>query len=224
MRTDTLDRTDDAERETRARLHAVRSLRRGNNKVRRLHHHAVRTGDMATTRNFYEDVLGLPLVASLIDEFTIAPGETTPFLHCFFELGDGSALAFFEFPPEVFGPADKLPRDGLDHHIALSVGNFADIARFKTKFDALGFDNCGIDHGFCYSLYVRDPNFMLVELVADAPNEMTLGEAAAEQAHTHLAEWLRGNHAGSCGPRPAARFALSSSTPEEIRRVICGRP
>src|SRR4051812_19255571 len=145
---DTLDRTDADEREARVRLQAVRSLRRGNNKIRRVHHHAVRTGDMAATRDFYEDVLGLPLVAALTEDFMLAPGETTPFLHCFFELGDGSALAFFEFLPEAFGPADKLPRDGVDHHIALSVANFADIARFKTKFDALGYDNCGIDHGF----------------------------------------------------------------------------
>lgn len=43
--------------------------------------------------------------------------------------------------------------------------------------------NCGINHGFCYSLYVRDPNGMLVEFTADAPNELELSEAAAASAH-----------------------------------------
>jgi catechol 2,3-dioxygenase-like lactoylglutathione lyase family enzyme len=222
-RADTLDRIDDPEREARAQLHAVRSLRRGNNRIRGLHHHAVRTGDMAATRAFYEDVLGLPLIATTTEELALAPDEKTPFLQCCFELGDGSALAFVEFLPEAVGPADKLPRDGIDHHVALSVSNFADIARLKTKFDALGYANCGIDHGTYYSLYVRDPNGMLVELVVDAPNELALGEAVAEQAHARLADWLRGNHAVPRGPRLAARFALSSSTPAEIRRVVCGR-
>jgi glyoxylase I family protein len=222
-RADTLDRTDDPEREASARLQAVRSLRRGNNRIRGLHHHAVRTGDMAATRAFYEDVLGLPLITTTTEEFRLAPDETTPFLQCCFELGDGSALAFVEFLPEAVGPADKLPRDGIDHHIALSVSNFADIARLKTKFDALGFANCGIDHGYHYSLYVRDPNLMLIEFVVSAPNELALVEAAAGQAHARLAEWLSGNHAGSRGPRRVARFALSSSTPEEIRRVVSGR-
>ena len=108
-------------------------------------------------------------------------------------MGDGGCLAFFQFPPDALGPADKLPRDAVDHHIALSVVAFDDIVRFKAKFDTLGYANCGINHGFCYSLYVRDPNDMLVELSVNASNELELGEAAAAAAHKELAEWTKKN-------------------------------
>src|SRR5215469_4781328 len=174
-----------------AQLHAIRVTRRNGNRIRQLHHHAVRTDDMEATRRFYENVLEMPMVAAMMASVDPGVGVETPFLHCFFEMGDGGCLAFFQFPPETFGPADKLPRDGVDHHIALSVAAFDDIVRFKAKFDALGYASCGINHGFCYSLYVRDPNGMLVELSANGPNELELGEAAAAAAHKELTEWTK---------------------------------
>jgi catechol 2,3-dioxygenase-like lactoylglutathione lyase family enzyme len=110
---------NDADRmsmENYAQLRAIRDARRRNNKVRRLHHHAVRTDDMEATRRFYEDLLGMPMVAAMRGLTDRHLGGGTPFLHCFFELGDGSSLAFFQFAPETSGPADKLPPDGIDHH------------------------------------------------------------------------------------------------------------
>jgi catechol 2,3-dioxygenase-like lactoylglutathione lyase family enzyme len=177
---------------------------------------------MAATRAFYEDVLGLPLVASLIGSSERGAGGTAPFLHCFFELGDGSSLAFFEFHPEVFGPADKLPRNGVDHHIAMAVPDIADVARVKAKLEALGYETCGADHGFCYSLYVRDPNGMLVELVADAANELELGEAATEQAHATLERWIAGNRETTSLMPPPGSFPLPSTPHDALLRVIYG--
>src|SRR5258708_9075879 len=123
--------------EKRARLQAVRHARRSSNKTRRLHHHAVRTDDMEATRRFYEDVLGMPMVAALKDHLGRATDQETPFLHCFFEMGDGSCLAFFELAPGAHGPADKLPPDGLDHHIAMSMPDFADILPLKPNLHSL---------------------------------------------------------------------------------------
>jgi len=105
-------------------LKAVRNARRSRNRVRRLHHHAVRTDDMETTRRFYEESLDR------------IGGEAVPFLHCFFELGDGGLLAFFQFPLEAYGPADKLPRDPIDHHIAVAVAEFSDIEAVKATWRA----------------------------------------------------------------------------------------
>jgi catechol 2,3-dioxygenase-like lactoylglutathione lyase family enzyme len=117
-------------------LKAVRNARRSRNRVRRLHHHAVRTDDMETTRRFYEDILGLPMVVAMKESLDRIGGEAVPFLHCFFELGDGGLLAFFQFPLEAYGPADKLPRDPIDHHIAVAVAEFSDIEAVKATWRA----------------------------------------------------------------------------------------
>ena len=119
--------------EKRAKLQAVRNARRSSNKIRRLHYHAVRTDDMEATRRFYEDILGMPMVSAMKESVDSTNGRKTPFLHCFFEMGDGGSLAFFQFLPDAYGPANKLPQDGIDHHIAMSVPDFDDLAELKAK-------------------------------------------------------------------------------------------
>src|ERR1700729_3981997 len=74
----------------------------------RLHHTAYVAKDLEATRRFYEDLIGLPLVATWceVDELF---GAERVYCHLFFELGDGGALAFFKFAnpedQELFGPA-----------------------------------------------------------------------------------------------------------------------
>src|ERR1700758_2051190 len=69
-----------ADSDKSARLQAVRDARRGSNRIRRLHHHAVRTDDMEATRQFYEDVVGMPMVAAFREKRD--RGNGMPFLHC----------------------------------------------------------------------------------------------------------------------------------------------
>src|SRR3954463_2588702 len=87
----------------------------------RLHHTAYVTKDMERTRHFYEDILGLPLIATWC-EMDHLFGKDRTYCHCFFSLGDGSALAFFQFAEEedaaLFSP--KIPPSPF-HHIALNV-------------------------------------------------------------------------------------------------------
>jgi catechol 2,3-dioxygenase-like lactoylglutathione lyase family enzyme len=208
-------------KESHARLEAARATRRRKIKMRRLHHHAVRTDDMEATRRFYEDIVGMPMVAAMRASHNSA-GHEMPFLHCFFEMGDGGCLGFFQFLPDAYGPATNLPPNGIDHHIALSVPDFDEIARLKARFDELSYDNCGIDHGFCYSLYVRDPNGMLLEFVGDSPNELELGESAAASAHEELRKWYREDYFPSGTARPTKIFPLPTSPAEDIARVIFG--
>jgi glyoxylase I family protein len=207
-----------------APLRARRRLRRRDNKIRRLHHHAVRTDDMEATRRFYEDLLGMPMVAALKGSVDPTTGRATPFLHCFFELGDGSSLAFFQFLPEIYGPAINLPRSGIDHHIALSVPDFDDIADLKAKFDEHGYANCGINHGFCYSLYARDPHGMLIEFVVDADNELELSETAAATAHAELGKWNRKDYSAGTIEPVAVDYPLPTSPAEDILKVVIGLP
>ena len=57
--------------------------------------HAYVTRDMAATRTFYEDLIGLPLVATWC-ESDVLFGKLRTCCHCF-ALPDGSALTFFQF-------------------------------------------------------------------------------------------------------------------------------
>ena len=61
----------------------------------RLHHTAYVTKDLEATRAFYEDVLGFPLMATYCEKDELFGKERT-YCHVFFELADGSALAFFQ--------------------------------------------------------------------------------------------------------------------------------
>jgi catechol 2,3-dioxygenase-like lactoylglutathione lyase family enzyme len=68
----------------------------------RLHHAAWVTLDSEATRHFYEDVLGVPLVATWCEEMN---GQS--YVHTFYAMRDGGALAFFEY-------ADQARRDNLE--------------------------------------------------------------------------------------------------------------
>src|SRR5712671_985814 len=63
--------------------------------IRGLHHWAYRCRDAEETRHFYEDLLGLPLV-HVVTADHVSTGKSTPFAHVFFELADGSCIAFFD--------------------------------------------------------------------------------------------------------------------------------
>ena len=87
----------------------------------RLHHTAYVTKDQEKTRQFYEEVIGLPLTATWC-ETDLLFGKERTYVHTFYGIGDGGALAFFQFadPPDQaeFGP--QMPQSPF-HHIALSV-------------------------------------------------------------------------------------------------------
>jgi glyoxylase I family protein len=206
--------------------HAVQELRerrerrRSANRIKRLHHHALRTNDMEATRHFYEDILGMPMVSTLIEMVDPTRGTETPYLHCFFEMGDGSSIAFFEFANGVRGDAPKTPQDALDHHFAVSVPSFDDIKALKEKLEAAGHRCAGIDHDFCYSLYVRDPNGMLMEFVADPENELEVNEGYAEAAHEELERWNRGEYAAEEKGRKTAEYPIPMSPLDEILKVL----
>jgi glyoxylase I family protein len=162
----------------------------------RLHHTAYVTKDLEQTRVFYEDIVGMPLVATWCERENLF-GQLRTYCHCFFGLRDGSALAFFQFadPDDQarFGP--ELA-DTPFHHIALNVdaqtqdGIQARLAAspFKDRVYVL-------EHGYCRSIYVTDPNGMIVEFTLDAPDAAMIAERRRADAHAELRRWLQGDHA-----------------------------
>ncbi len=215
-----MQNADCATVESRHELQQIRDRRRQKSRVKRMHHHALRTNDMEATRHFYEDILEMPMVSALVEMVDPTRGAETPYLHCFFEMGDGSSIAFFEFADGVRGKAPKTPQDALDHHFAVSVPNFDDIEHFKKKLESEGHKAAGIDHGFCYSLYFRDPNGMLVELVADHPQELEINEGYAAVAHDELEKWQRAEYVENNQHRADDAYPMKTSPIDEILKVL----
>lgn len=166
---------------------------------KRLHHTAYVTRDMEKTRKFYEEVIGLPLVATWSESDELF-GATRTYVHCFFGLEDGSALAFFQFATpedqELFGP--KMPESPF-HHIALMVDE--DTQRsIRQRVVAAGIREPNtflLEHGYCTSLYVKDPNGMILEFTVDHPKAEQINAARAGDARATLARWLAGDHASN---------------------------
>jgi catechol 2,3-dioxygenase-like lactoylglutathione lyase family enzyme len=162
----------------------------------RLHHTAYTTKDMEATRKFYEEVIGLPLVATWSETDELF-GALRTYCHCFFGLGDGSALAFFQFAREedqkLFSP--PIPESPF-HHIALNVDAETQ-AGIEQRIAAAGIqppDTYVLEHGYCRSVYVKDPNGMVLEFTLDAPNADAINATRAGQSHAELAKWLSGDH------------------------------
>ncbi len=130
--------------------------------IKGLHHNAYRCRDSGETREFYEDFLGLPL-AGILEINESMTGRETKVLHTFFEMGDGSYLAFFEAPDRPFEFKDQ---HDYDLHIALEV-DAGTLQEMFARGKAEGVDTRGvIDHGFVNSIYFRDPNGYVIELTA----------------------------------------------------------
>ncbi len=162
----------------------------------RLHHTAYVTHDLEATRRFYEDVIGLPLVATWCEVDQLFGAERV-YCHLFFGIGDGGALAFFKFAkPEdekQFGP--KMPFSPF-HHIALNVDRDTqgDIER-RLKENGYGPPQTFVlEHGYCRSVYVTDPNGLILEFTLDAPQADEISRTRRANAHADLARWLAGDH------------------------------
>jgi glyoxylase I family protein len=162
----------------------------------RIHHNAFVTCDMEATRHFYEDQVGLPLVATWC-ESDVLFGKVRTYCHCFFALGDGSALTFFQFADaadlEEFAPV--LPASPFVH-IAVKTTAYAQQA-IEARLTAAGYREpqlYSLDHGYCRSLYAVDPNGLILEFASDHPDAASINEERRRTAHRDLERWLAGDY------------------------------
>lgn len=163
----------------------------------RLHHNAYVTRDMEATRHFYEDLIGMPLIATWCEQ-TMLFGAERVYCHCFFGMQDGGALAFFQFATErdqkEFGP--KLAESPF-HHIALNVDAETQEG-IRKRLVAAGYTEPDmyyiLEHGYCHSLYVYDPNRLIVEFTVDHPDVAKINADQLAKAHKELKRWLGGDH------------------------------
>ena len=157
--------------------------------VHGLHHVAYRCRDAEETRRFYEDLLGLPLVHVVRADTVESTGEACPFVHLFFEMTDGSCVAFFDLGDGAAAePSPNTPR--WVNHLALRVGSQVEVDRARERLIAAGVDVIGpVSHdGFVHSIYFFDPNGIRLELTLTMSSAQDL-ETFRDQAHAACAAW-----------------------------------
>ena len=133
--------------------------------VNGLHHVAYRCRDAEETRRFYEDLLGLPLVHVVRADNVGSTGEHCPFVHLFFEMTDGSCVAFFDLGDNQSAlPSPNTPL--WVNHLALQVDSEAKVDEALQRLRAAGVEVLGpvLHDGFVRSIYFFDPNGIRLEL------------------------------------------------------------
>jgi catechol 2,3-dioxygenase-like lactoylglutathione lyase family enzyme len=161
--------------------------------IRKLHHAAYRCRDSEETRGFYEDFLGLKLAGTLEIGETKS-GRKTRTLHTFYELGDGSYIAFFEAPDMAF---DFKAQHDFDLHIAFEV-DAATLDAMLAKGRAAGIETRGVsDHRFIRSIYFRDPNGYVIELTAKTAGHDRAMDPAVNEARVKLDRWQDAKRQGA---------------------------
>jgi glyoxylase I family protein len=151
-----------------------------------VHHAAYMTWNMPETIKFYTEVLKMKLVEHFQEDRLPSTGDPFPYFHAFFELADGSILAFFEVPsipkPEQRGPIDKL-----FVHLAFAVDSLEELYEAKAELEKRGHGVVGVtDHDAFKSIYFYDPNGLRLELACQI---RALSEEDARKANVAAAEW-----------------------------------
>ncbi len=156
--------------------------------VQGLHHVAYRCQDAAETTDFYTRYLDLDFTVAIAENEVPSTGEFAPHIHIFFEMGDGSSVAFFELPESPDMKLDPNTPDWVQH-LALRVDDMETLDRYKSRLQDGGHDVIGpIDHNFCQSIYFFDPSGHRLELTVDTMTE-DLRTQLADMAKPLLGEW-----------------------------------
>jgi len=153
-----VDRTDEWER-LRQR-HLVAADARPPSAAGGVHHLALLSSDVERTIDFYQGTLEFPLTE--LFENRDYQGST----HFFFDIGNGNALAFFDFPGLDLGPYAEVL--GSMHHLAISVTPEKQ-AHLRKKLEDAGVE-IAFEHGS--SIYFSGPDGERLELLADPLGEM----------------------------------------------------
>ncbi len=163
----------------------------------RLHHHAYVVRDHEVNRRFFEDLLGIPLVATWCEKtFSRELNKEIEFCHTFFSMEDGSALAFFQFAdPEMYAlcQAEQPAKIGRYDHVAFKVEE-STYEALKERLSRAGESYRETNHGYCKSIYATSPDGLHVEFTVDPPDVAVIDAARRADAHRELERWLAGDH------------------------------
>jgi glyoxylase I family protein len=147
-----------AKRERWATTYLRPKRERPSSTARGVHHMALICSDVERTIQFYQELLGFPLVELM--ENRDYRGST----HLFFDIGHDNLLAFFDFPGLGLQPG--VESLGSVQHIAISTTP-DNLERIKREFDQRGMTYLGPDRGVTTSIYFKDPDGIQIELIAE---------------------------------------------------------
>jgi catechol 2,3-dioxygenase-like lactoylglutathione lyase family enzyme len=128
--------------------------------ARGVHHVALISSDVERTVQFFQGVLGFPLIEMF--ENRDYEGST----HFFFDIGHGNTLAYFDLPGLDLGPYQEVL--GGHHHLAISVER-STWQQLKDRLDDNHIEYAHVDGS---SLYFRGPDGERLELISDPLLEM----------------------------------------------------
>src|SRR5258706_2336736 len=128
--------------------------------ARGVHHVALISSDVERTVQFFQGVLGFPLIEMF--ENRDYEGST----HFFFDIGNGNTLAYFDLPGLDLGPYQEVL--GGHHHLAISVEP-ANWELLKGRFDEHQIEYAHVSGS---SLYFSGPDGERLELISDPLLEM----------------------------------------------------
>jgi glyoxylase I family protein len=125
---------------------------------RGIHHAALICSNVEATIQFYQGLLGFPLV-ELVENRDYKGSS-----HFFFDLGNQTLLGFFDFPGLGLKPG--VESIGSVQHIAISVPRDR-WEQLRAKLDEAGVAYAGPDQGIPESMYFKDPDGIQIELLSD---------------------------------------------------------
>jgi catechol 2,3-dioxygenase-like lactoylglutathione lyase family enzyme len=156
------------------------------------HHVAFATRDLKANHEFYTRAMGFKLakVVAAPTEAGMKDGRGWS-KHLFYDTGDGTLIAFWDLHDETI-PAEfpTAISEGIGlpvwvNHLAFDAPTLDALAAQRTRWLDYGLDVLEVDHGFCVSIYTRDPNGILVEFCTTTK---PLDDADARQAEALLAD------------------------------------
>lgn len=158
---------------------------------KKLHHAAFRCKDAAETVQFYTEVLGLKFAHAMGEDHVPSTGKYSPHIHIFFEMEDGSNIAFFECPQdegEASGRDARTP--GWIQHFAFEVDSLETLEQARRGLLARGLQVVGpTNHDdFITSIYFFDPSGHRLELTVRTCDPRRYAQFEA-QAPEVLALW-----------------------------------
>lgn len=156
---------------------------------RMLNHLAYVTHDVAATADFYTRVLGMELASTIFDDRVPSTGESFPYFHIFFRMGDGSTIAFFEcldLPPRA---RSTHPAYDTFNHVALQAESPEELRRWRDWLEKNGVEVLGpVNHkDMLESIYFHDPNGIRLELTVPLDREWN---AHTKQGYDDLKLWV----------------------------------
>ena len=159
---------------------------------KKLHHAAFRCRDAAETVRFYTEVLGLRFSHAMGEDHVPSTGKYSPHVHIFFEMEDGSHIAFFECPRDEGEASGRDPATpGWIQHFAFEVESVEVLLQAKKDLEAKGLNVVGpTNHDdFIESIYFFDPSGHRLELTARTCHDPVRLKSFVDEAPQVLALW-----------------------------------